>query len=172
MATPALIKTHLNKFWDDEYKKLDYQTEQFNDPISQSKWIEQGYPGPYVGAMCDMRSPQPSWNDSIVAQFVSRGWKDVGTSYYRMDTGVILPTHQDLYLKYVGLFGLHGQQHNIYRAIIYLEDWASGHYAEYQGEPFIKWCAGDCVIWQYDVPHMAANIGPTPRYTLQVTGHI
>jgi hypothetical protein len=26
--------------------------------------------------------------------------------------------------------------------------------------------------WTYDTPHMAANIGLEPRYTLQITGHI
>jgi hypothetical protein len=28
------------------------------------------------------------------------------------------------------------------------------------------------VEWQYDAPHMAANMGIEPRYTLQITGHI
>jgi hypothetical protein len=32
--------------------------------------------------------------------------------------------------------------------------------------------AGDVVVWPYDTPHMAANMGLIPRYTLQITGHI
>jgi hypothetical protein len=70
------------------------------------------------------------------------------------------------------LFDLKGQEHTIHRAIVFLEDWASGHYLEIDGEPIIKWTAGDVVIWCYDTPHMAANMGLTPRYTLQITGHI
>jgi alpha-ketoglutarate-dependent taurine dioxygenase len=53
-----------------------------------------------------------------------------------------------------------------------LEDWLSGLYAEYDNEPFVNWRAGDCVIWNYNVTHMAANLGVRPRYTLQITGHI
>jgi uncharacterized protein YijF (DUF1287 family) len=88
-----------------------------------------------------------------------------------MDTGTVLPDHKDLYKKYIELFNLQGQENWIYRAIIFLEDWQSGHYAEYDYDPFVNWRAGDCVIWRYDTPHMAANIGLLPRYTLQITGH-
>jgi hypothetical protein len=28
------------------------------------------------------------------------------------------------------------------------------------------------IEWMYDAPHMAANIGPEPRYTLQITGWV
>jgi len=31
--------------------------------------------------------------------------------------------------------------------------------------------SGDWISWNYDTPHMAANIGTEPRYTLQITGH-
>ena len=55
---------------------------------------------------------------------------------------------------------------------MYLEDWQPGHYAEYNGQAFVNWCAGAVVEWSYDTPHMAANLGPTPRYTLQITGHV
>jgi len=86
--------------------------------------------------------------------------------------GTILPTHSDLYVKYIQLFNLQGQEHTIRRAVVYLEDWKSGHYGEYCGNPLTKWQAGDTVEWQYDAPHMAANMGIEPRYTLQITGHI
>ena len=78
----------------------------------------------------------------------------------------------DLYKKYVELFDLQGKEQTIYRAILFLEDWKPGHYAEYNYSPFVDWRIGDCVVWQYDMPHMAANLGLDPRYTLQITGHI
>jgi len=115
---------------------------------------------------------QPSWNEHFLKIFSDQGWKDIGTSYYRMDTGVVLPTHSDLYVKYVELFNLKGKEHTIHRAVVFLEDWAPGHIAEYMGEPFTQWSAGDTVHWTYDTPHMAANLGLIPRYTLQITGHV
>ena len=56
------------------------------------------------------------------------------------------------------------------RIIVFLEDWQSGHYLEINGEPIIEWSAGDWVGWNYDTPHLAANIGMTDRYTMQITG--
>ena len=122
--------------------------------------------------MCDMRSPQPSWNHKFIDIYQGMGWKDIGTSYYRMGTGTILPTHSDLYLRYIEIFGLKGQESKIRRAIVFLEDWRPGHYSEVNDHPRTKWRAGDVVEWQYDLPHMAANMGTEPRYTLQITGWV
>jgi hypothetical protein len=55
---------------------------------------------------------------------------------------------------------------------VFLEDWKPGHYAEYNSTAKIDWQAGDVVEWCYDAPHMAANMGLEPRYTLQITGHL
>lgn len=171
MATHAVSKYHVPAFWDDEFKRLDYVNETFNDLESVQRWVAQGFPGKFTGDMCDMRSAQPSWNKTIIEVFEQMGWSDVGTSYYRMMPGTILPTHQDLYKKYIELFDLAGQEHTIYRAVIFLEDWQPGHYLEAMDQPIVKWRAGDVIEWVYDTPHMAANMGSAPRYTLQVTGH-
>lgn len=172
MTTNTVTKYNLKVFWDDEYKVLEYINESFNDVISTTRWLEQGYPHKFTGDMADMRGRQPKWNQQFIDHFESLGWQDIGTSYYRMDTGTILPTHSDLYLKYINLFDLQGQEQNIRRAIVFLEDWKSGHYFEAMGIPETKWSAGHVVEWSYDTPHMAANIGLEPRYTLQITGHI
>ncbi len=171
MATHAITKYHIPAFWDDEFKRLEYVNETFNDPESVQRWTAQGFPGKFTGDMCDMRSVQPTWNKTIIEVFEQMGWKDIGTSYYRMMPGTILPTHQDLYKKYIELFDLQGREHTIHRAVIFLEDWQPGHYLEGMNEPVIKWRAGDTVEWAYDTPHLAANMGSTPRYTLQITGH-
>lgn len=172
MTTTTIIKYKLEVFWDGEYRYLNYQNEQFNDSVSVAKWINQGYPYRFTGDMCDMRSPQPSWNQQFINYFESLGWQDIGTSYYRMSTGTVLPTHCDSYLKYIDLFDLKGREHTIRRAIVFLEEWKSGHYFEGLGSPLTEWSAGTVVEWSYDTPHMAANIGIEPRYTLQITGHV
>ena len=168
----SVNKYQLYPFWDNEYKHLDYINEEFNDPEQTQIWLSQGYANRFTGEMCDMRSAQPSWNQRFIDVFSELGWKDIGTSYYRMNTGTVLPTHSDLYKKYIELFELHGQESTIRRAVIFLEDWAPGHYAEYMDLPFTQWIAGSIVEWTYDTPHMAANLGLTPRYTLQITGHV
>ena len=174
MATPAILLRYypISKFWDDEFKHLDYENEEFNDPENLQRWLNLGFANRFTGDMCDMRKPQPRFNDQFLKIFVERGWKDIGTSYYRMWPGTILPTHQDLYKKYVELFNLQGKETTIRRAVVYLEDWKSGHYAEFKEKPFTGWRAGDVVEWYYDTPHLAANMGTEPRYTLQITGHL
>jgi hypothetical protein len=172
MTKHYLTKYQTRVFWDDEYKHLDYINEEFNDTDSLAIWTAQGYPNRFTGDMCDMRSPQPSWNHVFVKIYEQMGWKDIGTSYYRMGTGTVLPMHQDTYKRYIELFNLQGQEHTIRRAIVFLEDWASGHYFDGINGPLVNWSAGTTVEWPYDTPHMAANIGLTPRYTLQITGHL
>ena len=172
MATHEILKYHIPKFWDNEFKQLEYINECFNDTASTNRWIEQGYADKFTGDMCDMRSPQPSWNDRFVNIYTELGWKDIGTSYYRMNTGTILPTHSDLYLRYIELFKLQGQEHRIRRAIVFLENWKPGHYSESNYTAKVDWRAGDVIEWQYDAPHMAANMGLEPRYTLQITGWV
>lgn len=173
MATHDYNKFNITPFWTAEsYRDLEYIREEFNDPESVARWLAEGYPDNFVGDMCDMRSTQPVWNDRIVKQFEKYGWKDIGTSYYRMMPGTMLPTHSDLYKKYIELFNLAGKELTIRRAVIFLEDWQPGHLSECSDDVITNWKAGEIIEWVYDVPHMAGNQGTVPRYTLQVTGHI
>ena len=62
MATHAVVKYNLEVFWDNEYKKLNYIQEPFNDPESVALWLTQGYQGKITGDLCDMRHRLPTWN--------------------------------------------------------------------------------------------------------------
>lgn len=164
----------IEPFWDDEYKNLDYIKEPFNNPEDMERWRREGYTHKqelFTGFLCDMRKPQPSWNSQLIAwaeqQFVIT---DIGTSYYRMTTGTVLPVHSDTYKKYIELFGCNID--DIVRILLMPEDWKSGHYIEVNGMSISGWVAGDYFWWRSDTPHMAANIGIEERYTIQITGHI
>lgn len=170
--TPSYKVYQFRSFWDDEFKHLDYVYEPFNDSASVKAWLQQGYQNKICGDLCDMRSPQPSWNHRFIEYYQQQGWKDIGTSYYRMTSGTVMPVHRDLYKKYVELFDLQGREQDIRRALVLLEDWQPGHYLEVDGRAFVEWSAGTTVEWIYDTPHMAANIGLRDRYTLQITGHL
>jgi hypothetical protein len=96
-------------------------------------------------------------------------WQNIGLVFFKMNTCFSLPNHRDVYTTYAERFQV--QQHQIRRAVIFLENWKSGHYFEIDSEPLMPWKAGDWVAWKNDVPHHAANYGLVPRYTLQITGH-
>ena len=163
---------NLDVFWDDQHRHLDYIHEAFNDPEDVQRWLKQGYQSKICGDLCDMRHTLPTWNTEFVRYFAAQGWQDIGCAYYRMTSGTVMPVHQDRYVTYQALFDLHDRPHSIRRALVLLEDWQSGHYLEVAGEPLVAWRAGTVVEWPYDTPHMAANLGLTPRYTLQITGHL
>jgi hypothetical protein len=172
METPASIKYRISRFWDDEFKTLNYIQEPFNDPKTVELWLSQGYQNKVTGDLCDMRHQLPAWSKQFVDTYTALGWQDIGLAFYRMRTGTVMPVHHDLYRRYIELFDLTGREHTIRRALVLLEDWCPGHYLEVDGTPFVSWHAGDTVEWTYDTPHMAANIGLEDRYTLQITGHI
>jgi hypothetical protein len=164
---------NIARFWDDEFKSLDYIKEKFNDPETEIKWQDAGFRGPFGGWMCDMRSPQPLWNQKFIDFFERyEHWKDIGTSYYRMDPGSGLPEHVDTYRKYIELYDLKGQEHKIRRAVVFLEDRKSGHFAECQEQGYSEWTAGFTLVWPWNALHSAFNMGSEPRYTLQITGHV
>lgn len=162
----------IDRFWDDEFKRLEYVREPFNDPTNVARWLAMGFSDRICGEMCDMRRAQPSWNHRFIEFFTTKGWQDIGTSYYRMTPGTIIPEHGDLYKAYVARFQLHGKEQTIRRAIVFLEDWQPGHYLDCAGHATVHWTAGHTVEWRYDTPHTAANVGYQDRYTLQITGHI
>lgn len=172
MVVPGYKVYHLDVFWDDEFQHLDYIQEPFNNSEDVQQWLAQGYQPKICGSMADMRVRQPSWNHRFIEHFANLGWRDIGTSYYRMTSGTVMPVHQDRYVKYIDLFGLQNKEHSIYRALVLLQDWYPGHYLEVAGRPFVDWQAGTVVEWCFDTPHMAANVGLEPRYTLQITGHV
>ena len=44
--------------------------------------------------------------------------------------------------------------------------------SEIEDTVITDWRAGDYVVWKNDTQHLAANVGKTARYTLQITGVI
>lgn len=172
MAIPVVSEYYIDRFWDDQFKHIDYVHEPFNDPATVQQWLKQGYPDQFCGELADMRHKLPDWTSRFIDMYTDRGWKDIGIAFYKMRTGTVMPVHSDLYKRYVEVFNLQGKEHTIRRALMLLEDWSPGHYLEVNGCAYVHWRAGHTVEWNYDTPHMAANIGLVDRYSLQITGHV
>ena len=161
------LSGHTDPVWKDQYKDLIYINEPFNDPISLKEWRDLGYTQTkFTGDMYDMRQEEPDWMD-VIRKVLP--WKHFSWSIYRMNPGSCLPEHGDTYARFKELYSWDG---DIHRAIFYMEDWQSGHISEIEKQPLINWRAGDYIIWKNDTLHLAANVGKTARYTLQITGVI
>ena len=156
---------HIDPWWDDSFKDLTYQYLPHKDTNMVNEWIDQGYTNVNLnGALCDVRDGK--FSKKFIEFF---NWKNAGAAIYQMNTGDVLPVHRDHYITYQQVFDITDPK-VIWRAIVFMEDWKSGHYFEIDNVPLTKWKAGDYVMWNHDVPHMAANLGIEPRYTMQVTG--
>ena len=152
--------------WGQAHQYLEYTNEPFNDPLQVTMWKEGGHDyKKYTGDMIDHKQGCPQWCDDIARQFPLH---DIGTSLYRMEPGCHLPTHQDTYKAYIEYAKV--DLESIFRVIVFLEDWKTGHYFEINETPIVNYKAGDWICWHADTPHMAVNLGYNYRYTLQITG--
>lgn len=154
-------------WWGLQHRDLDYTNEAFNDPLSVKEWRRLGYTQTkFTGDMYDMRRSEPSWIDKFRQFFplTNFSW-----SVYRMTPGCTLPEHGDTYAFFRRQHLLKDHD-TIVRIIVFLEDWQSGHYLEMNQRPVVNWQKGDWVCWSNRFPHLAANVGKTNRYTLQITG--
>jgi hypothetical protein len=150
-----------------DYKNLNYVNRPFNDIDTVKKWKSLGHNyEKYTGLMVDQSQKIPNWCYAIAKQL---SLKNFGIVLYCMTPGTIMPEHRDTFVRYKKVMNLNNSN-DVYRAVIFLEDWKSGHYFEIDNNPLVNWKKGDCVMWKNDIPHMAANLGKENRYTMQITG--
>jgi len=158
---------HVVPWWDDSFKRLPYIHYELTNVDDVQQWNQQGYGGfVYGGGLYNMKQHMP---DYALPFFTLFNWDHVAISYYVLKTMMAVPPHVDNYPGFIARNKIIDRS-KIRRAIIFLEDWKSGHYLEVDGEPFVKWKAGDWVMWNDATPHYAANIGQENRYTMQITG--
>ena len=160
---------HVDEPWwnIEDFYNLDYQNVEFNDSDSLLKWKKLGYTqNTFTGDLYGYPNETPEWIKKFYEIFQ---WENCEWQLYRMLPGRTLPAHSDTYKKYKEVYGIKDSS-KIYRAIVFLEDWQSGHYFEIDSNNMGFWKKGDYVVWQNSVRHIAANVGELPRYTLQLTG--
>jgi hypothetical protein len=158
---------HVDPWWDDSFKSLDYAYLPIKNTWDEQRWLNEGYRGVTLnGALYGMPNPLPEYAQPFLNLF---SWSNVGLGFFRMKTLEMFPVHQDHYISYQKKFNIVDTS-VIWRCVVFLEDWKSGHYFEIDGRPRLEWRAGDYVAWNYDVAHFAGNFGVEPRYTMQITG--
>ena len=116
--------------------------------------------------MYDMRFAEPWWIQEFREVLPMRNFS---WSMYRMLPGDIMPRHSDTYARFCQMNGI-ADARLVRRYVVFMEPWQSGHVFEIDDHIITDWQAGSWVSWLGDVPHLAANIGSSVRYTLQLTG--
>lgn len=159
-------KGHIGRFWEDDFKLLPYVQQPLMDE-EIAAWVEKGYDHvkSFSGSMYDNRNPMPSWTENFRGIF--HMCKDLTFTFYKMKTLEIMPEHVDHFNTYCKINDV--PKKRVIRILVMLENWQPGHCLEIDGIGITNWIAGDYFVWENDVPHSAANIGVSPRYTLQIT---
>lgn len=157
---------HVIPFWTNNFKQLPYVKQPITDQEVYD-WSSRGYDyvKSFTGSMYDSKNPMPEWIKKFDNMF---GFKNQTYTFYKMTTLEIMPEHVDHFRTYTTLFN--ADINKVYRALVMLEDWKSGHYLEINKVGYVNWKAGDFFVWSADTPHAASNIGIEDRYTLQITG--
>ena len=155
----------VNVIWDKEYHNYSYTKQPLKEE-EMKNWRSLGYyHESFSGGMYDSRNPMPDWTDTVAQQI---GLTNTGFVFYKMQTLDIMPNHIDHFETYCKVFKVN--RDDVYRALLFLDDWAPGQYLEAGHKALTNWKAGDYVMWQADIDHASANIGTTDRYALQITG--
>lgn len=158
---------HVDSWWDDSFKHLNYEIPELTNTYDIIEWDKQGFSGfKYGGGIYNMKNHLPDYAKPFLSLF---NWKNVSLQFFILKTMWAVPPHSDGYPGYLKRNNIDNINH-VCRAVVFLEDWKSGHYLEVDGNPIVDWQAGDWVWWRGDTPHYAANIGLENRYTLQITG--
>ena len=92
----------------------------------------------------------------------------VSVSVIKQEPGNIIPLHRDMFYKLDSEYPIRKEEKVI--ANIFLEDWKSGHFLEFDKEPHTHWKANEGFVINQDVIHLSANAGLEDKYTLQVSG--
>lgn len=164
---PTWVQGNIEPWWAYQHRDLNWINEPFNNSNDLEVWRNLGFTqSRFTGDMYDMRSPEPSWVIPFRKHIKLRHFS---WSVYRMRPGDVLPCHSDSYARFCQLHSVTNID-CIRRYVIFLESWQSGHYFEIDQIPIINWQAGQWVYWQGDTKHLAANLGSTDRYTIQITG--
>ena len=84
--------------------------------------------------------------------------------------GNTIPIHRDTFFQIKKKYP--DNKKLIVRANIYLEDWKTGHFLQYNDSIDTHWKQGDGHMWDSEVLHIGANSGMENKYTLQVSGFL
>ncbi len=161
---------HIDPWWDDSFKSLDYRYTPLTNTEDEARWLQEGhgYFRHLNGMTYTTKQGMPDYALRFLTIF---DWQNQGLVYFKMLPGDALPAHYDQYNTYRRIFNI-TDPNKIFRCIVFLEDWKSGHYFEIDKHCIANWQRGDYVYWKNDVSHAVANIGTEPRYTMQITGMI
>lgn len=98
------------------------------------------------------------------------GIETVTVSTIMQPPGNVIPLHRDTFFQIKKRFP--ESKRTIVRCNIYMEDWRTGHFLQYDDKICTHWKQGDGHMWDSEILHLGANAGMEDKHTLQVSGFL
>lgn len=92
----------------------------------------------------------------------------ISVSIIKQEPGNVIPIHRDMFFKVKQKYPERTDM--IVRANIFLGDWATGQYLEFDNEPCTHWEKNEGYIFNSEVLHLSSNAGNQDKYTMQISG--
>lgn len=108
-----------------------------------------------------------SWEDAILKQLPL---DHAVATVTRQRCGQVLPWHQDRFYMLRRLYPKDTRP--IWRFLLFLEDWKTGHFLQAGNSVIHHWQQGDCIVWQPDTWHLSGNMGCETKWTCNITGFL
>lgn len=140
--------------------------------LTELKDVHQQYGG-FPDSFCSENTTiHQKWFDEDEIDFGELGKKlsidVVSVSAIKQCPGNTIPLHRDMFYQVKKKFP--NRKEKIVRANIFLEDWKTGHFLQYNDIVDTHWKQGQGHMWDSDVLHIGANNGMEDKFTLQVSG--
>lgn len=153
--------------WDDSFKNLTYHRRIFGSPETIQEWETIGHNSQSaIGYQMPDISSYFDWAKQVCTNFPL---DNISDQIFKMPPGSVIPLHVDPYRYFMEVNNI-DDINQLCRAVVFLEDWQSGHYLEVDGESITNYKKGDYVMWKGPTPHLVANVGNHDRYTMILTG--
>jgi hypothetical protein len=156
--------------WVDQHKNLEYKIDYFKDAETLKLWQDSGIDKTQTKIYLHQIKKPYVWMFDLINQ-VNNFFNISNCSYafHKITPGNFLLMHSDKFDFFKKKFNIQ-EIHKIQRIIIFLEKGDPGHILIVNDKCFMNWKRGEYASWIGGTPHLAANLGTTDRYTLQITG--
>lgn len=153
--------------WQHHHRSLEYTRDVFKDSDQESKWIQVGHQVDALSIHLHVVKQPYEWM-SYLSQYFD-DLTNLTFCFSKFIPGTYFPMHTDKYGFFVKENNIEDMS-KIVRYVLFLEDAQPGHILQIGDKIYNDWPRGFCVGWEYNTPHLAANLGLQDRYTLQITG--
>lgn len=159
---------------DDAYDEVSFKGKPYNDEAAE---IMEGYHNDLTRAgFTTYNTGGNQRRDDLPEEFHKMaelsGLKDPQIMFLEQPPGRSIPWHRDSYNNYRRNFAKVGDDAEVIRYLVQLNDWNWGHYVLIGNTPIHQYRIGDIHCWREGVYHATGNVGYWPRYCLTITGQV